>query len=83
MLIAQAQWALLNHQASIYQTTLNNTQKLLNQYFINNPVDLESATQLITALLAQPVNTRLSLQSPKTIQELINHPHATEGKKSA
>lgn len=83
VLIAQAQWALLNHQASTYQANLNNAQQLLNQYFINNPVDLEAATQLITTLLAQPVNTRLSLRSPQTIQELINHPHATEEKKPA
>lgn len=58
LLLQQAQWALIHHESTIYQASLQEIQENLNEHFPSNSVNTQTVMQAITQL------KQINLQTP-------------------
>ena len=50
-LIAQAQWAVLQHQSAVYQDSLSQIESLLKQYFLATDTQTQSVLSAVQGLM--------------------------------
>lgn len=67
VLFAQAEWAVLNEQTSVYQSTLNQLQTIFQRYFIQTDVKLSAMQQALHTL--QPINLSPTLPDLTSVLE--------------
>lgn len=67
VLFAQAEWAVLNEQTSIYQSTLNQLQTIFQRYFMQTDVKLSGMQQALHTL--QPINLSPTLPDLTSVLE--------------
>jgi len=52
LLISQAQWAALNHNSALYQSSLKQTQDWVNKYYVQNSANTQAFLKSLDELLA-------------------------------
>jgi len=59
LLIMQAQWALLNHDASLYQSTLKQAKSWVEKYYVQNSADTQQFLKMLAQLQGQNISPKV------------------------